>query len=162
MLLLQVPRHVGADATSTTQDTLLDRILIEDLMVDYYTVLTLVEDRHDIGSYFTKDAVLEVNGTVIEGRDAIQKLYDTGRDPRVLPGNTHNMLLNNPRISVDGDTATMDAIWTGVLSNSVTSTPRVLEQGTEHTELVKQDGRWLITKRVIVTQGGLPETWAGN
>jgi hypothetical protein len=72
------------------------------------------------------------------------------------------MLLNNPRISVDGDTATMDAIWTGVLSNSVTSTPRVLEQGTEHTELVKQDGRWLITKRVIVTQGGLPEAWAGN
>lgn len=141
---------------STTQATLLDRILIEELMVRYYTVLA-AEARHDIGAYFTDDAVLEANDLVLEGRDAIQNLYATGKDPRILAGSKYNMLLSNPRIRIDGDTATLDAIWTLFIADNVKSTPRILEQGSEHSELVKRNGRWLITKRVIASHGGMPE-----
>ena len=155
-LLLQLPRLAVADALSTTQATLLDRILIEDLMVDYYTILS-ARDRHDISAFFAEDAVLEANDLVLRGRDAIQNLYDTGKDPRLLAGSVHNMLLGNPRVTIDGDTATLDAIWTLIISDNVKSTPRILEQGSEHTEFVKRNGRWLITKRAIVSQGGMPE-----
>jgi hypothetical protein len=70
------------------------------------------------------------------------------------------MLLNNPRINVTGDTATFDAVWTGVISDNVKSTPRFIEQGTEHSEWVKQNGHWLITKRAITSQGGMPDALA--
>ncbi len=146
----------SADEPALTQSTLLDRIVIEDLMVSYYTVLT-AEDRHEIGSYFTEDAVLVANDIVLDGRATIQDLYDHSRDPRIPPGKTYHMLLGNPRISVAGDKATMDAIWTGVISDSVKAAPRVLEQGTEHTEFVKRNGRWLIAKRTIKTEGGMPD-----
>jgi hypothetical protein len=155
VVLLQPLQSVGAQPRSATPETLLDRIVIEDLMVEYYTKLT-AEQRHDIGDIFAEDAVLEANGLVLRGRNAIQRLYDTARDPRIVPGSTYNMLLGNPRITVNGATATMDCIWTGVISDTVGATPRVLEQGSEHSEFVKRDGRWFITRRTIASQGGLP------
>jgi hypothetical protein len=154
-LVFFVSGPTSAQGPSTTKDTLLDRILIEDLIVDYYTLLT-ANDRHDIGRFFAEDAVLQANEIVLNGRVAIQRLYDTGKDPRILPGSTFNMLMSNPRVIVDGDRGTLDCIWTGVISDTVGATPRVMEQGSEHTELVKRDGRWIITKRTITTQGGLP------
>ena len=57
---------------------------------------------------------------------------------------------------VTGDAATADVIWTGVNSASVKALPQILEQGREHDELVKRDGRWYFKHRVITTDGGLP------
>ena len=47
---LAVPGQARTPAV--TQEHLLDRIQIEDMMVEYYTVLT-EHVRHDIGAYFT-------------------------------------------------------------------------------------------------------------
>ena len=80
----------------------------------------------------------------LEGRAAIQHFYDNGTDTRIQPSNTYNMLFSNPRIVVTGDTAVMDVIWTGYLSDNKYTAPRLVEQGTEHTTFVKQDGRWMI------------------
>jgi hypothetical protein len=33
----------------------------------------------------------------------------------------------------------------------------VIEYGRERSELVKQDGRWLLSNRVVLTEGGMPE-----
>lgn len=154
---LAIASPSAARTAPVTQANLLDRIRIEDMMVEYYSLLT-EHVRHNIGDYFTEDAVLDANGARFEGREAIQHLYDNGSDTRVQDGNTYNMIYANPRIVVTGDTAVMDAIWTGYLSDNEYTAPRLVEQGTEHTTFVKQSGVWMITGRTIVNQGGKP-TW---
>lgn len=161
VMLLALAWPACARTAAATQENLLDRIQIEDMMVEYYSILTQ-HVRHDIGDFYIKDAVLLINGAKFKGRKAIQKLYDSSTDTRILKDNIYNIILANPRITVDGDKATMDSIWTGYLSDNVWSTPRLVEQGTEKTELVKQDGVWLITRRVITNQGGMPLFTTGD
>jgi hypothetical protein len=133
----------------------LDRAQIEDLLVDYYAHLGGGAHR-DLGSYYLEDGVLDVNGVVAHGRKAIEDLYrDLAAQSPGLHGKFH-MLLNNPRIAVQGDTASADLIWTGVLSETPQAAPRILEQGREHDELVKRNGRWYFKYRVITSDGGLP------
>ena len=143
-----------AEDAAATLTTLLDRAQIEDMLVDYYGQLG--SGRHDFGAYYVEDGVLDVNGLVAQGQQAIEDLYKglAGREPR-RPG-TFRMLLTNPKIVVKGDTATADVIWTGVNSESVTATPQLIEQGREHDELVKRHGRWYFKHRVITSDGGMP------
>lgn len=154
-ILLTVAQGAMARSAPVPAEYLHDRIAIQDMMTDYYVVLTQ-EERHDIGEYFAEDAVIDANGTIFKGRDVIQQLYDNSSDIRVGEGSIYNMLLGNPRIRVDGDTAVMDAVWTGYLSDNVYTAPRLVEQGTEHTTFEKQDGVWMITNRKLVNQGGTP------
>ena len=72
------------------------------------------------------------------------------------------MLLTNPIISVDGDTATAWVIWTGIANDDLKGPPRFLEQGREYDELVKVDGTWFIQKRYITSDSGLTEMWEEN
>ena len=153
--LAALSQQAEARTPPVTQATLLDRIQIEDMMIEYYSVLTQ-HVRHDIGEYFVDDAVLVANGHEIKGRAAIQHLYDTGTDPRVQKDNVYNMLFSNPRIVVNGNIATMDSIWTGYLSDNQYTAPRLVEQGTEHSTFVTRDGIWKITRRELVNQGGMP------
>lgn len=153
MLLFQIPAGVVAAPKALTLETLLDRAAIEDMMVDYYTILSS-DDHTKIGQYFDDNAELDLEGKVIKGRDAIGKLYNDVRDAKLPPGTPNTTLLSNPRISIDGDTAKMDAIWTAIISDVVTAPPRMIEQGVDHSEFVKKNGRWLITKRVITIYSG--------
>jgi SnoaL-like domain len=143
-----------ADPPATTLATLLDRAQIEDLLVDYYGHLG-GNDR-GFGSYYLDDGVLDVNGLVAQGEKPIEELYKKIAEgsPR-LPGKFH-MLLTNPSIVVNGDSATADVVWTGVVSENVKAAPRFVEQGREHDELVKRNGRWYFKRRVITSDGGLP------
>jgi ketosteroid isomerase-like protein len=155
-MLLAVGQPAFARAAPVPEASLLDRIQIEDMMVEYYSMLSggVV---HDVGDYFTEDAVLVANGTSFESRETIRHLYQTAVDVRILENNIYNMILANPRITVNGDIATMDAIWTGYLSDNIWSTPRLVEQGAERTTFIKQDGVWLITSRRITHHGGMPD-----
>ena len=159
ILFLITPIWVIAEDKIVTQETLLDRIQIEDLLARYYVDLTS-GSGHDLAQYYTEDAVLDVNGMISKGREAIQKLYDGVGDGEAanLGGRVH-MLLNNPVINVDGDTAKAWIIWTGVMNDDIKKPPRFLEQGREYDELVKRDGRWYIKKRYITADSGLPAMW---
>lgn len=158
ILLIQVPNLAIAEDKIVTQETLLDRIQIEDLLVRYYVDLTS-GDGHDLAQYFTEDAILDVNGMISEGREAIKKLYDGVGDGEANLGSKMHMLLSNPIISVDGDTATAWVIWTGIMNEDIKKPPRFLEQGREYSELVKKNGRWFIKKRYISADSGLPAIW---
>jgi ketosteroid isomerase-like protein len=162
ILLLHTPNpSVAGDpmATMVTQKTLLDRIQIEDLLIRYYADLSS-GSGHDLAHYFTEDAILDVNGMVSEGREAIRKLYEgLGEGGQVAQAGKMHMLLNNPVIHVQGDTAKAWLIWTGVMNDNVRMAPRLLEQGREYSELVKKDGRWYIRKRLITADSGLPALW---
>lgn len=162
LLLLQPPNLAIAQGTMTTQETLLDRIQIQDLLTRYYYDLS-AGANHDLSQFYTKDAVLDVNGTTAKGREAIEKLYGTasggGRSER--QGRTH-MLLNNLLVSVKGNTARAWLIWTGVMNDNVRVRPRFLEQGREYDELVKRNDRWYIKHRYISSDSGMPAAWGKN
>jgi len=146
---------VSADGERSipTMATLLDRAQIEDMLVDYYAQLGA--GRHDFGAFYVDDGTIDVNGLVAQGQKGIEDLYQKIADGTPRRAGTFRMLLTNLKITVKGDTATADAIWTGVNSETVKAEPQFIEQGREHDELVKKDGRWLFKHRVITSDGGL-------
>ena len=60
-------------------------------------------------------------------------------------------------VDVDGDTATARMLWTGVDNNDLRGPPTIREQGREYDLLVREGNKWLIKKRVVVADSGLPE-----
>ena len=156
--LLVLASPALAHAPRTTQANLLDRVQIEDLLVDYYQPLGGNAGREELSSFFTEDGVIDVNGRVYSGRAGIAQAYkDAGA------ANTGNpvfkgkfvMLMNNPRIEIHGNTATADVVWTGIVTTTPPDQPHLAEQGKEHDDLVKVKGEWMITKRIITSTGGL-------
>jgi len=143
---------VLAQQRPITPSALIDRAQIEDMLVEYYEVLSAGSTQFD--SYYTDDAVLDVNGIVKQGKGPIDDLYKTIPKSK---GTVH-LLLTNPKIVVDGNSATADVIWTEVYSETHLALPHIVEQGREHDELVKRGGRWYLKKRVVTNDGGLPAT----
>ncbi len=156
---------LAAGCTPQAQDNaeliaLQDRIAIEDMMFQLYAEITDYDGaRETIGSHYTEDGVMDVNGIVMNGRDEIQAAYSGRRNEDVDPSETFVMLLGNPRIVVDGDSATLNGIWTGVVNPDLNTQPQIMEQGTETTELVKVDGTWLIKSRLITSLSNVPDAW---
>ena len=67
------------------------------------------------------------------------------------------MLLTNPKIVVNGDTATTDVIWTGVNSEIGDVAAAVHRAGPRARRAqVKRNGHWYFKHRVITADGGLP------
>jgi SnoaL-like domain len=156
MVMVFLPQASPAVAAHPpmTLTMVIDRAQIEDLLVDYYSHLG--GGGGDFASYYVADGTLDVNGLVAKGQQAIEALYKQVRRGTPRRPGAFRMLLTNPHIVVTGDAATADVIWTGVSSASVKSLPQIVEQGREHDELIKRDGRWYFKHRVITTDGGLP------
>ena len=157
-ILLALASPALAHAPRTTQANLLDRVQIEDLLVDYYQPLGGNAGREELSSFFTEDGVIDINGRVYSGREGITQAYkDAGA------ANTGNpvfkgkfvMLMNNPRIEIHGNTATADVVWTGIVTTTPPDQPHLAEQGREHDDLVKVKDEWMITRRIITSTGGL-------
>lgn len=157
VFILILPLSAMAEDKPVTMETLLDRIQIEDMIVKYYVDMSAGKN-HDLTLYYTKDAVLDVNGVIAEGHGAIEKLYSSTGDTPSITGKM-NMLLNNAIINIDGNNATAWFIWTGVINDDVKKAPRLLEQGNEYDELVKVNGRWYIKKRYITSDSGVGPMW---
>ena len=155
--LLALAAPAVAHPARTTQANLLDRIQIEDFLVDYYQPLGGGK-KDDLASFFTEDGVIDVNGRVYSGHKGIAQAYkDAGAANNGNPvfKGKFVMLMNNPRIEVHGDTATADVVWTGIVTANPKDQPHFAEQGKEHDDLVKVKGEWMIKKRIITSTGGL-------
>ena len=146
---------------SAEQQALADRIAIEDMVTRYYGNFGKQDAADDFGAFYTEDAVFDVNGIVSTGREAIEAFYtDTGDDEEAPAAQgTFHMMISNPVIDVNGDTATAQFMWTGVMNTGIQERPLLFEQGREYDELVKQDGEWRIKKRVVIADSGLPERY---
>jgi ketosteroid isomerase-like protein len=158
ILFLIIPILAIAEDKMVTQETLLDRIQIEDMMIRYYVDISS-GSGHDLAQYFTEDAVFDVNGMIAKGREAIAKMYGGLDEENTHLGSRLHMLLNNPIITVDGDTATVWSIWSGVLNEDINKPPVLVDQGREYSELVKRDGRWYFKRRYITSDSNLPAVW---
>jgi ketosteroid isomerase-like protein len=150
---------------SSELTALMERAAIEDLFNDYYAQFG-PGGQHNFMAYFAPDGVLEVNGLVAKGVDQIKAMYiqaGAGGEPKakkaegVTPDGISEMMFTNLKIQLQGDKAVATLLWHSVKSDLLTSAPKVTEYGRERTELVKQNGRWLIAKRTILTEGGMPE-----
>jgi hypothetical protein len=144
---------------------LVERAAIEELFYDYYAQFR-PDSPHDFKSFFTADGRLEVNGMVFNGLDSIKAIYDQigvgGEEEEkkaegAVPEGVSEMVVTNVKIDLQGDRAVATLLWHSIKSDLVTSAPKITEYGRERTELVKQDGRWLISNRVVLTEGGMPE-----
>jgi len=142
-----------AEQPATTLQTLLDKQQIQDMLVEYYGHLG--RGSSEFGQYYLPDGVLDVNGLLAKGEKPIDELYKKiGAGSPHREGTSH-MLLTNCTVVVNGATATADMIWTGINSPKPESIPEFFEQGREHDELVKRDGRWYFKLRVISSDAGL-------
>jgi hypothetical protein len=144
---------------------LVERAAIEDLFADYYAQFG-PEGKHDFMSFFTGDGRLEVNGLIASGYDEIKALYvmagaggeeEPPKAEGAVPEGVSRMMYTNLKIDLQGDKAVVTLLWHSIKSDLLTSDPKITEYGTERTELVKQEGRWLISRRVIISEGGMPE-----
>jgi hypothetical protein len=152
-------------AQSPEVTALIDRAVIENLMVDYYSHIG--NGSFNFGQYFVKDGVLDVNGIVAKGAEEIKALYVSASGgaaaappkqvPNAPPPGMFIMQLTNLKVEVTGNTATADMFWSSVESKTLISPPSVTEYGRDHTELVKQNGHWLIKHRVVTSGGGMPK-----
>ena len=155
----------GVTASETTaptvQQELLDRLAIEDMVTRYYANFGKQDAADDFGAFYTEDAVFDVNGIVSNGRKAIEGFYAASAEEADAPAalGTFHMMISNPVIDVNGDTATAEFMWTGVINTGIQDPPELLEQGREYDLLVRQDGQWHIKKRVVIADSGLPERY---
>jgi len=157
-----------SEAPTTAQPeltALVERAALEDLFNNYYSQFG-PNGQHDFMSFFTADGRLEVNGLVANGYDEIKAMYvqagaggeeEAPKAEGAVPEGVSEMMYTNLKIDLQGDRAVATLLWHSIKSDLLTSAPKVTEYGRERTELVKQDGRWFINKRVILSEGGMPE-----
>ncbi len=148
--------HLPENTDSTLLQTLIDRMLIQDLFTRYYTDLD-GGDPEAFGKYFVEGAEFDVNGTVVHGQQEIAELYRRVKADKPPRTGTFRMLLSNPQIEVTGTTAIARFLWTQLLNDSIKGPPQLIEQGREFDRLVKRHGQWRITKRVVIADSGLPD-----
>jgi ketosteroid isomerase-like protein len=156
-----VPGLAASGDAPSVESTLVDRVAIEDMVTRYYANFGKQDAADDFGAFYTEDAVFDVNGIVSTGRKAIEGFYAASAEEPDAPATqgTFHMMISNPVIDVDGDQATAEFMWTGVINGGIQDPPRLLEQGREYDLLVRQDGQWRIKKRVVIADSGLPERY---
>ena len=158
-------------ATPPELTEMMERVAIEDLFIDYYAQFR-PDSKHDFKSFFTDDGRLEVNGLVYNGLDEIKAIYgqlnaggNEEKEPKAedaIPEGVSEMMLTNMKIDVQGDRAVATFLWHSIKADLLTTEGKITEYGRERTDLVKQNGRWLIKNRVVLTEGGMPESLLGN
>jgi hypothetical protein len=162
-----------SEAPTTTPPeltTLMERVAIEEFFYDYYAQFR-PDSEHDFASFFADDGRLEVNGMVADGLEEIKAMYDMvvgggeenePKDEDAVPEGVSEMMLTNMKIDLQGDKAVATFLWHSIKSDLLTTEGKITEYGRERTELVKQEGHWLISNRVVLTEGGMPEALLEN
>ncbi len=148
---------------------LMERVAIEEFFYDYYAQFR-PDSKHDFASFFADDGRLEVNGMVADGIEQIKSMYGMvmgggGNKPKAegaVPAGVSEMMLTNMKIDLQGDKAVATFLWHSIKSDLLTTEGKITEYGRERTELVKKEGRWLISNRVVLTEGGMPESLLKN
>jgi hypothetical protein len=109
-----------------------------------------------LAQLFVEDGVLQLAGTVFEGRSALRNMFG-GMDPRAWtepgellkqPGSTH--LTSNPIIDVDGDTATAESDMVTVVRDE-SGRARITLVARYRARLRRSSNGWLIASRTGVS-----------
>lgn len=138
-----------------------DRALIEDLQARYLFAL----DFYDLDTYvstFTEDGVLDIIEYRVTGHDAIRKAIEDARAvfnlsanefPEGLYSATGRHNITNIVIKIDGDRAYGRSYWFSYNNDNPERRPALEGYGHYEDEMVKVNGKWLFSKRVIYNEG---------
>ena len=146
-----------APALVTAQEhlgTYEDRIAVEDVMARYvWTVDSLDADGYV--AVFTKDAVIDSNGTISKGHDEIRKIV-TGliqrRDEARAKGQpTANLyhVISNVRITFPKPGEALHQSYWQTVRRDKDGRMIAAAMGRSEDRLVKRDGKWLIQFRKL-------------
>ena len=140
-----------------------DRLEIEQVWSRYAQALDTA-DPDAYASLFTSDASLEVDGVLYKGREQIRSLIadmraklsidslpPTGRGRRFGP---IRHISSGFILDLHGKTADSESYWTEVITNGkndqgVGLPPSLLKMGRYEDTFVKQNGKWLLSHRII-------------
>lgn len=135
-----------------------DRAEIEDLMARYLFAMDW-GDFEAYGTMFTEDGELEYARGTARGRAAIGEsvrafkqaiggIYtDSKGNPAIL-----RHIIAQTVIRIEGDRAWSTAFWWEMANDGPGDKPKAGTFGTYEDELVRQDGRWLFTRRRILNE----------
>ena len=145
-----------------TAQIVIDRAEIEDLLQRYYANFGKAEGEN-FSAFYADDAQFVLGTRTYKGKAEIAGAYAAVRTTGQSPSQgrfSFNVLMTNPVITVHGDTATAQMIFTEIVMDTATAPPRLLTQGREYDNLAKINGRWRFTKRQIAAGTTPPAGWA--
>jgi hypothetical protein len=148
-----------AQGTPLSAEALADRAAIEDLITRYYNNFGGgIESR--LGEFYAEDGEMILGPNHYKGIEAIRGAYAAvPADAPQRQSFALNILISNLLVVVHGDTATARLVFTETVTAKQGGAPTILTQGREFDNLVKRNGRWLISKRQIMGANGVPEGW---
>ena len=162
----------GQDSLEDRLRAVEDQLAIEQLLMRYAAALN-TDDADTYVSLFTPDATFELKRQVdeppflgpFEGREALRKQWFPDAPASTSGADVFGPMRHvttNYEIDVAGDTATVRAFFIEVVSNGAnmppgSNPPTIHAMGRYEDELVKVDGRWYFSKRVVITD--MNEAW---
>jgi ketosteroid isomerase-like protein len=145
-----------------------DRAQIEDLQARYMFALDF-RDPDTYISTFTKDGILDIVGMKWQGREEIRKIFadrpgnapegqkkpagpaaKEAQGPSYPATGRHN--ITNIVLKIEGDKAKGRAYWFSYGNNNPERKAQLGSYGHYEDELVKVNGQWLFSKRVIYNE----------
>ena len=151
--------HLPAKEAPLTAQALADRAQVEDLLTRYYWNFGNSKSE-SFGEFYTPDAEFILGKNTYKGVKAIEGMY--AAVPKDVPQRSAfalNILINNMLVTMHGSTATARLVFTETITQKQGDKPAILTQGREFDNLVKLNGKWLISKRQVVGANGIPDGW---
>jgi ketosteroid isomerase-like protein len=153
---------VHAQDITFTPKIVADRAEIDDLLERYYANFGKAEGE-SFSNFYADDAEFVLGAKTYKGKEAIAGVYkgvgSSGQNPAANRF-SFNVLLTNKVITVHGDKATAQMIFTEVIMKTSAGPPEFLTQGREYDNLAKIKGHWRFTKRQIAAGTKPPDGWA--
>lgn len=143
-------------AQEITLETLIERQKLQDLITRYY--YNFGGTPESFANFFVPDGELILVGQSFKGRDAIARAYTFpgGEAPKNF---SFNSLISNLLITVDGDTARAQLVWTENVVEKERDPVHQPFQGREYSTFVKVDGKWMYQTRELKGGAEPPEGW---
>ena len=146
-----------AQAQEMTLETLIERQNLQDLITRYY--YNFGGTPESFANFYVEQGELILMGQPFKGREAIGRAYTSpgGEAPRNF---SFNSLISNLLITVNGDTARAQLVWTENVVQKERDPVQQPFQGREYSTFVKVDGKWMYLSRELRGGTEAPEGWA--
>ena len=145
-----------AFAQEITPETLVERQKLQDLITRYY--YNFGGTPESFAGFYVPDGELILIGQSFKGREAIAKAYTFpgGQAPQNF---SFNSLISNLLITVAGDTARAQLVWTENVVQKERDPVQQPAQGREYSTFVKVNGKWMYKTRELKGGAEPPAGW---